>query len=117
MELWEAVGAEWDRALSGDVTTAFETASRLLDSRESPDDRAVLLAFRAFCELTSCDYLAGALTAEAAALESPTGELARFYVDAVRNGPGCLYTTTAHALPYHDYSTGFRCCADPTRAP
>jgi sulfatase modifying factor 1 len=40
-----------------------------------------------------------------------------FYVDAVRNGPGCLYTTTAHAAAYHDYSTGFRCCADPTRAP
>jgi len=40
-----------------------------------------------------------------------------FYVDAVRNGPGCLYTTTAHALSYHDYSTGFRCCADPARAP
>ena len=60
MELWEAVGAEWDRALSGDVTTAFETASRLLESRQSPDDRAVLLAFRAFCELTGCDYLGGA---------------------------------------------------------
>lgn len=84
MELWEAVGAEWDRAVSGDVTTAFETASRLLDSSQSPDDRAVLLAFRAFCELTGCDYLGGAQTAEAAALESPTGELARFYVDAVR---------------------------------
>ena len=40
-----------------------------------------------------------------------------FYVDAVRNGPGCLYTTTAHAFSYRDYSTGFRCCADPSRAP
>ncbi|MFO0602307.1 MAG: SUMF1/EgtB/PvdO family nonheme iron enzyme [Polyangiales bacterium] len=40
-----------------------------------------------------------------------------FYVDAERNGPGCLYTTTAHDLAYHDYSTGFRCCADPSRAP
>jgi hypothetical protein len=33
-----------------------------------------------------------------------------FYVDAKLNGPGCLYTTTAHAIGYHDYSTGFRCC-------
>lgn len=36
-----------------------------------------------------------------------------FYVDAVLNGPGCLYTTSAHAFSYHDYSTGFRCCAAP----
>lgn len=36
-----------------------------------------------------------------------------FYVDAELNGHGCLYTTTAHAMTYHDYSTGFRCCADP----
>jgi hypothetical protein len=35
-----------------------------------------------------------------------------FYGDATLNGPGCLYVTSAHALTYHDYSTGFRCCAD-----
>ncbi len=35
-----------------------------------------------------------------------------FFVDAKLNGAGCLYTTTAHATSYHDYSTGFRCCAD-----
>ena len=34
-----------------------------------------------------------------------------FYADAKINGPGCLYKTTAHAMGYHDYSTGFRCCA------
>jgi hypothetical protein len=34
-----------------------------------------------------------------------------FYADASRNGPGCTYVTTAHAATYHDYSTGFRCCA------
>ncbi len=37
-----------------------------------------------------------------------------FYVDATINGQGCLYVTTAHGRSYHDYSTGFRCCADPT---
>lgn len=37
-----------------------------------------------------------------------------FYVDAEINGRGCLYTTTAHAFEYRDYSTGFRCCAAPT---
>jgi hypothetical protein len=36
-----------------------------------------------------------------------------FFVDAKLNGPGCSYATTAHAKSYHDYSTGFRCCADP----
>ena len=38
-----------------------------------------------------------------------------YFVDAKINGAGCLYTTTAHAKTYHDYSTGFRCCADATR--
>jgi len=36
-----------------------------------------------------------------------------FFADASLNGPGCLYVTTAHTRAYHDYSTGFRCCADP----
>jgi len=35
-----------------------------------------------------------------------------FYVDAKINGEGCSYRTTAHPMTYHDYSTGFRCCAD-----
>jgi hypothetical protein len=35
-----------------------------------------------------------------------------FYADAEINGDGCGYTTTAHSTSYHDYSTGFRCCAD-----
>jgi sulfatase modifying factor 1 len=35
-----------------------------------------------------------------------------FYGDAELNGHGCLYVTSAHAVSYHDYSTGFRCCAD-----
>jgi sulfatase modifying factor 1 len=35
-----------------------------------------------------------------------------FYVDTALNGPGCLYTTTAHASSHWDFSTGFRCCAD-----
>jgi len=36
-----------------------------------------------------------------------------FFVDAKLNGAGCLYRTVAHAKGYHDYSTGFRCCAEP----
>ena len=36
-----------------------------------------------------------------------------FYADTERNGPGCLYRTTAHNRQHWDYSTGFRCCADP----
>jgi formylglycine-generating enzyme len=35
-----------------------------------------------------------------------------FYGDAENNGHGCRYVTRAHGPGYHDYSTGFRCCAD-----
>ena len=34
-----------------------------------------------------------------------------YYLDTTINGDGCLYKTQAHAHDYHDYSTGFRCCA------
>jgi formylglycine-generating enzyme required for sulfatase activity len=37
-----------------------------------------------------------------------------YYLDTHRNGDGCRYRTAAHDFSYHDYSTGFRCCADPT---
>jgi formylglycine-generating enzyme len=36
-----------------------------------------------------------------------------YYQDTHLNGDGCAYRTTAHMASYHDYSTGFRCCADP----
>jgi hypothetical protein len=36
-----------------------------------------------------------------------------YYQDTHLNGDGCAYRTTAHGSSYHDYSTGFRCCADP----
>ncbi len=36
-----------------------------------------------------------------------------YYLDTHLNGDGCTYRTVAHAASYHDYSTGFRCCADP----
>jgi sulfatase modifying factor 1 len=35
-----------------------------------------------------------------------------YYLDTHENGDGCMYRTTAHDYAYHDYSTGFRCCAD-----
>jgi hypothetical protein len=40
-----------------------------------------------------------------------------YYLDTKLNGEGCDYRTTAHAPTYHDYSTGFRCCADPGSTP
>ena len=40
--------------------------------------------------------------------------LGGFFADVKANGEGCLYRTTAHYRDYHDYSTGFRCCKDPT---
>ncbi len=36
-----------------------------------------------------------------------------YYRDDKSNAPGCRYKTTAHGGTYSDYSTGFRCCADP----
>jgi formylglycine-generating enzyme required for sulfatase activity len=35
-----------------------------------------------------------------------------YYMDTTINGNGCNYVTTAHDTSYHDYSIGFRCCAD-----
>jgi formylglycine-generating enzyme len=35
-----------------------------------------------------------------------------FFMDTFQNGEGCEYRTLGHPFDYHDYSTGFRCCAD-----
>jgi sulfatase modifying factor 1 len=35
-----------------------------------------------------------------------------FYSTHGELGPGCTFTTIAHEPSYHDYSIGFRCCAD-----
>ena len=40
-----------------------------------------------------------------------------YYRDTSQNGDGCDYETTAHPDWYHDYSTGFRCCADASVEP
>lgn len=40
-----------------------------------------------------------------------------YYQDTHLNGDGCGYKTTAHNAVYHDYSTGFRCCADAEATP
>lgn len=34
-----------------------------------------------------------------------------FFSTREEHGRGCLFTTVAHEPRYHDYSTGFRCCA------
>jgi formylglycine-generating enzyme required for sulfatase activity len=36
-----------------------------------------------------------------------------YYQEAHKNGEGCAYKTVVHAVDYHDYSTGFRCCSAP----
>jgi formylglycine-generating enzyme len=46
-------------------------------------------------------------------VDDPEGTfLGGYYQDTHLNGDGCQYRTMAHAAWYHDYSTGFRCCAD-----
>lgn len=37
-----------------------------------------------------------------------------YWLDTSEHGDGCAYRTIAHGFEYKDYSTGFRCCADPT---
>ena len=37
-----------------------------------------------------------------------------FFSTTDQHGPGCRFVTIAHEAAYHDYSTGFRCCADRT---
>ena len=36
-----------------------------------------------------------------------------YWLDTSQHGEGCAYRTIAHGYGYHDYSAGFRCCADP----
>jgi hypothetical protein len=46
-------------------------------------------------------------------VDDPRGVFAGgYFMDTFQNGEGCEYRTRAHAPAYHDYSTGFRCCAD-----
>jgi sulfatase modifying factor 1 len=46
-------------------------------------------------------------------VDDPAGTfLGGYYLDTHLNGDGCQYRTMAHEAWYHDYSTGFRCCAD-----
>lgn len=46
-------------------------------------------------------------------VDDPDGTfLGGYYLDVHQNGDGCDYRTGAHDVWYHDYSTGFRCCAD-----
>jgi formylglycine-generating enzyme required for sulfatase activity len=34
-----------------------------------------------------------------------------YWLDTAQHGDGCAYRTISHGYTYHDYSTGFRCCA------
>jgi sulfatase modifying factor 1 len=36
-----------------------------------------------------------------------------FFSTTDQHGPGCTFLTAAHEPGYHDYSTGYRCCAEP----
>lgn len=46
-------------------------------------------------------------------VDDPDGTfLGGYFQDTEKLGDGCGYKADAHAFSYHDYSTGFRCCAD-----
>jgi sulfatase modifying factor 1 len=40
-----------------------------------------------------------------------------FWLDTEQHGEACAYRTIAHDFAYHDYSTGFRCCASADAPP
>lgn len=84
MRVWRVVGELWDRALDGDAAGAAALSDSLRELVHEPADRAVLLAFRAFCELMLCDYEAGAETAALALDERPPAGVALFYVQAMQ---------------------------------
>ena len=51
-------------------------------------------------------------------VDDPSGTFqGGYYLDTHHNGNGCMYRTTAHEAAYHDYSIGFRCCADASQQP
>jgi formylglycine-generating enzyme required for sulfatase activity len=39
-----------------------------------------------------------------------------YWLDTAQHGDGCAYRTISHGFSYHDYSTGFRCCAGNERS-
>ncbi len=46
-------------------------------------------------------------------IDDPSGAFqGGYYLDVQQLGEGCSYRADAHEAWYHDYSTGFRCCAD-----
>ncbi len=99
MEVWRAIGHEWDRAMSGAAPAAAERADVLATAAVTADERAVLLAFRAYCELILCRYDDGFRTAELAAAEEPRGSVERFYVDAVLLLADAMVDRGADAAP------------------
>jgi formylglycine-generating enzyme len=128
--------AEWQRACSGpDGTTYPYGATR--EAGVCNDSRSRHPAVELFGSVTNLDSPCinqlpdsvertgahtGCVTAEGAMdmmgnlhewTADPAGTFrGGFYVDTVINGNGCRYVTTAHNTLHHDYSTGFRCCAD-----
>jgi formylglycine-generating enzyme len=52
-----------------------------------------------------------------ARLRANTGKgifMGGFFSTTNQHGDGCHFVTIAHEPTYHDYSTGFRCCKDPS---
>ena len=98
-----------DISLAGRILANFP--EHLTVEQRQPDSLAATGAFTGCASPTGTFDMVGNLHEW---IDDPGGTFkGGFYADAELNGHGCLYTTTAHAMTYHDYSTGFRCCADP----
>jgi sulfatase modifying factor 1 len=128
--------AEWQRACGGPDNTTYPYGPTRMNG-VCNDARALHPAVQLFGSVTNLnspcinqleDGLertaahSGCVTAEGAFdmmgnlhewTADPNGTFrGGFYVDTRINGEGCRYATTAHNTLHHDYSTGFRCCAD-----
>ena len=78
--------------------------------------RNMLLSLGTACLMFGCgapEDQGVAQPEEPGALSQALLQTAEGSADTEKNGPGCLYATTAHNTQHWDYSTGFRCCADP----
>ena len=71
-------------------------------------------------EFSSCATPEGVFDLQGNLLEWTQGDkkallMGGHYVEAKLHGKGCRYVTAGHGAEYHDFTTGFRCCAKPDR--
>jgi hypothetical protein len=107
---------EWLRACQGPEGFTYPYGNvEILDACNggAPNDAAILLPTG---NSSSCGTFEGVMDMVGNVGEWTADPSGTFrggnYIEAVINGPGCLYRTTAYSVYHSDQKTGFRCCAD-----